>query len=71
MAFLTDGIFIKKTKNSQPYLTPLGIFLFGKNKGRYSEFVTAKKGTLIKITDIIIGSLYLVSIVWIILMIKY
>jgi len=57
VAFLTDGLFIKKTKNSRPYLTPLGIAIFGRNKGKYSEFVNDKKGTLIKMVDIVIGAI--------------
>lgn len=56
-AILTDGIFIRKTKNKRPYLTWLGIAIFGKNKGASSEFIGAKKAVLIRIVDLIFGTI--------------
>lgn len=50
-----DNIFIKRTRNRKPYLTRLGIHLFGKNKGKYSEFVKPHKAVLIKVIDIIVA----------------
>ncbi|MBU0460823.1 MAG: hypothetical protein KJ771_08525 [Nanoarchaeota archaeon] len=57
IGILTDELFIKRTKNRRPYLTPIGVALFGKNKGSSSEFVKANKAVFIKITDIVVGLL--------------
>jgi len=54
---LTDEAFIRRTKNNRPYLTWLGIAFFGKNKGKYSEFITSEKAVVITIFDIIFGLL--------------
>jgi hypothetical protein len=55
IGFKTEGLFVRKTRNSRAYLTPLGILIFGKNKGKFSEFVGSNKGAIIKMVDIFVG----------------
>lgn len=61
---ITDEAFIRRTKNKRPYLTWLGVFLFGKNKGMHSEFVTSGKAVAITIFDILFGLLLGVGVYW-------
>jgi hypothetical protein len=58
IGFKTDNIFIKRAKNNKPYLTPVGVFIFGKNKGKKSEFISPIKAVWIKAVDIVIALIF-------------
>jgi len=67
IGLIADELFIKSAKNKRPYLTKLGIFFFGNNKKKSSEFIDTHKAVMIKIIDLSVAGFfawlaYLVSI---------